>query len=1096
MQCFHSSATDCIKGEVNDMKKQPHRYMRKTAAGMVALSMLCAAAIPCVLAMPAGAASASGDLNGDGSVTAADAAILQTALLGSSKLTARQYANADVTGDGAVNGLDLSRLRQMIATVPVSDAIAIHLSDSGITVEGDTKGVTAVSGKTVTISASGNYTVDGTITDGQILVNVADPTADSDAVSLYLQGVTMTSSTGAPCILGQSAGKLKLTCSGINTLTDTAAAVNDDTSGVIYGDCDITVTKNSTGTLNITSSMNTAIRSKDDIKLNGGNISINTDVDATSDADAIRANNTLEIDGASVTVTSSADGLKSSKEDVSILSGKVSIKAGNDAVQAATALNISGGTVTASGDRGFTLDENGVLAITGGDVLATATDYAFGMDSAGTAVTVDTSGCTQGVVQLDYAAEWKKSNAVTLKKGSSTVFEMTPNKKYTYVLASSGSLSGSDNCTLYTGGTQMTHDGSDNGTFAMTGILTKFTGVQELAGGSVTPTDDTVATALVYSGSSVTATNASGSVVSNPSNLTISGANVTVTASGELSVSGESTSGQLAVNVDKTAEPEGKVVLNLEGLTLSNDSVAPIYVEAIGDEVQISAKNGTTNTISDGTSHTDTYVDSDGNTNPVNGAIFSRDDLKLKGKGTLIVNGNTEDGIVCKNDLKIWNGSITVNAADDGIRGNDSVRIGDPDATDYSTLSVTVNTNNGSTGGDGIKSNSTETDKGYITINGGTVNINSYADGIQAEQTFTMNGGDLNITTYQGSDFSGNASGGWGGGMGGDGNSGKTDISAKGIKAAGLYDEAGTTWQSGGNLIVNGGTITIDSSDDSLHCGGDMQLLGGSMTLATADDGVHSDHALIIGSTGGDDDTPYVNITKSYEGIEGVDITQNSGTVMVTSSDDGYNAAGGSDSSGNNNNGGWGQGGWGGHGGGNSSNGSQTMTFNGGYTYVNAAGDGLDSNGNISFNGGYVFVSQTGGGNGPLDCGDSNNSITYSGGTVIAAGSSDMFETPSSYSFLSQTSVSAGQTITFTDASGNVLATFTLPNGSAEMVMCSKESSVTCYTGGTLSGTTYFASQDDTDRCGYGGTISGGTTVSANSGGNGGWGGGGNNRPF
>lgn len=1082
------------------MKKISHRYVRKTAAGVVALSMLCAAAIPSVLAMPAGAASASGDLNGDGSVTAADVAILQTSLLGGTALTAEQYANADVTGDGAVDGLDLTRLRQMAAVVPVSDAIAIHLSDSGITVEGDTKGVTAVSGKAVTISASGNYTVDGSITDGQILVNIPDTTADSDAVSLYLQDVTMTSSTGAPCILGQSAKKLKLTCSGENTLTDTAAEANADTSGVIYGDCDITVTKNSTGTLNITSSMNTAIRSKDDIKLNGGAVVINTDVDDTSDADAIRANNTLEVDGASVSITSSADGLKSSKEDVSILSGKVSIKAGNDAVQAATALNISGGTVIASGDRGFTLDENGTLAITGGDVLATATDYAFGMDSSGAAVTVDTSGCTQGVVQLDYAAEWKKSNAVTLKKGSDTVFEMTPNKKYTYVLASGAKLSGTDSYTLYTGGTQMTHSGSDNGTFAMTGTLTKFTDVKELTGGSEFPDDDSVVTALVYSDSSVTATNASGGVVSNPSNLTISGANVTVTASSEISVSGESTSGQLAVNVDKTAEPEGKVVLNLEGLTLSNSSAAPIYVEAIGDEVQISAKNGTTNTISDGTSHTDTYVDSDGNTNTVNGAIFSRDDLKLKGKGTLIVNGNTEDGIVCKNDLKIWNGNITVNAADDGIRGNDSVRIGDPDAADYSSLSVTVNTNNGSSGGDGIKTNSDEDGKGYVTINGGTVNIDSYADGIQAEQTFTMNGGELNITTYQGSNFTGSASGGnggWGGGMGGnDGNSNKTDISAKGIKAVGVYDEAGTTWQSGGDLIVNGGTITIDSSDDSLHCGGDMQLLGGSMTLATADDGAHSDHALTIGSTGGDYDAPYVNITKSYEGIEGVDITQNSGTVMVTSSDDGYNAAGGADSSGNNNSGGWGQGSWGGPGGGSSSDGSQTMTFNGGYAYVNAAGDGLDSNGNIYFNGGYVFVSQTGGGNGPLDCGDSNNSITYSGGTVIAAGSSDMFETPSSYSFLSTTSVSAGQTITFTDASGNVLATFTLPNGSAEMVMCSQESSVTCYTGGTLSGTTYFASQDSTNRCGYGGTISGGTAVSASSGGNSGPGGGGNNRPF
>lgn len=1079
------------------MKKISHRYVRKTAAGVVALSMLCAAAIPSVLAMPADAASASGDLNGDGSVTAADVAILQTSLLGGTALTAEQYANADVTGDGAVDGLDLTRLRQMAAVVPVSDAIAIHLSDSGITVEGDTKGVTAVSGKAVTISASGNYTVDGSITDGQILVNIPDTTADSDAVSLYLQDVTMTSSNGAPCILGQSAKKLKLTCSGENTLTDTAAEANADTSGVIYGDCDITVTKNSTGTLNITSSMNTAIRSKDDIKLNGGAVVINTDVDDTSDADAIRANNTLEVDGASVSITSSADGLKSSKEDVSILSGKVSIKVGNDAVQAATALNISGGTVIASGDRGFTLDENGTLAITGGDVLATATDYAFGMDSSGAAVTVDTSGCTQGVVQLDYAAEWKKSNAVTLKKGSDTVFEMTPNKKYTYVLASGAKLSGTDSYTLYTGGTQMNHSGSDNGTFAMTGTLTKFTDVKELTGGSELPDDDSVVTALVYSGSSVTATNASGGVVSNPSNLTISGANVTITASSEISVSGESTSGQLAVNVDKTAEPEGKVVLNLEGLTLSNSSAAPIYVEAIGDEVQISAKNGTTNTISDGTSHTDTYVDSDGNTNTVNGAIFSRDDLKLKGKGTLIVNGNTEDGIVCKNDLKIWNGNITVNAADDGIRGNDSVRIGDPDAADYSSLSVTVNTNNGSSGGDGIKTNSDEDGKGYVTINGGTVNIDSYADGIQAEQTFTMNGGELNITTYQGSNFTGSASGGWGGGMGGnDGNSNKTDISAKGIKAVGVYDEAGTTWQSGGDLIVNGGTITIDSSDDSLHCGGDMQLLGGSMTLATADDGAHSDHALTIGSTGGDYDAPYVNITKSYEGIEGVDITQNSGTVMVTSSDDGYNAAGGADSSGNNNSGGWGQGSWGGPGGGSSSDGSQTMTFNGGYAYVNAAGDGLDSNGNIYFNGGYVFVSQTGGGNGPLDCGDSNNSITYSGGTVIAAGSSDMFETPSSYSFLSTTSVSAGQTITFTDASGNVLATFTLPNGSAEMVMCSQESSVTCYTGGTLSGTTYFASQDSTNRCGYGGTISGGTAVSASSGGNSGPGGGGNNRPF
>ena len=57
---------------------------------------------------------------------------------------------------------------------------------------------------------------------------------------------------------------------------------------------------------------------------------------------------------------------------------------------------------------------------------------------------------------------------------------------------------------------------------------------------------------------------------------------------------------------------------------------------------------------------------------------------------------------------------------------------------------MTVNTNNGSSGGDGIKTNSDEDGKGYVTINGGTVNIDSYADGIQAEQTIYHEPAELN----------------------------------------------------------------------------------------------------------------------------------------------------------------------------------------------------------------------------------------------------------------------------------------------------------------------------------------------------------------
>lgn len=1069
-------------------------FRRKTVAGIAALSLLCtSAAVPSILSIGADAANtnATGDLNNDGTVTAADVAVLQNALLGTSTLTQEQYANANVCDDGRVNGLDLAKLRQMAAgTDPVSDAIAIHLSDSGIQVEGDTKGVTAVSGKTVTISASGNYLVDGTITDGQILIAVPDITADANSVDLYLQDVTMTSTAGAPCILAQSADKVKLTCGGTTTLTDTATTANLETSGVIYADCDLTVTKNSTGTLQINSSMNNAMYSKDDIKLNGGTIVVNTDADTTSDADAIRANNTITVDGAIVSIDSSADGIKSSKEDVVIASGKLNIKAGNDAIQAATAITVSGGTVIAGGDRGFTLDAGGALNITGGDVLATATDNAFGEG-----ITVNTAGCTQGVASLSYTEEWKKGNAIVFQKSGKTVAELTPIKKFSYALVSTSGMDSSSTYQLYTGGTQMQHSNSAAGQFQMSGALTGFTGVTAMAGGSViTPSDDNTATALTYSDSSITAYNAAGNSIASPTNVTISGTTATVTVSSEIAVSGSCQNGQLIVDVDKTAEPEGLVTLSLADLTLSNSSAAPIYVASIGNEAVISAKNGTENVISDGTTHTDTYTDSEGNTETVNAAIFSRDDLKIKGKGALTVNGNTEDGIACANDLKLWNGNITVKAVDDGIRGKDSVRIGDPDDLDYSTLQVKIQTNNSSTGGDGIKSTATESGKGYVTINGGSITIESYSDGIQAEQTFTMNGGTLDITTHGGAGetTSGDNTGGpgnhpWGGGMGGWGDSGNTnttDVSAKGIKAVGLYDTAGTTYQSEGNLIVNGGTITLDTADDGLHCGGDMLLAGGTMAIATGDDGVHSDHKVTIGAEGATGvNSPKIEITKSYEGVEGVDIIQNCGTVLVTSSDDGYNAAGGTDNSGNTNPGGWGGGMMGG--------GNQTLTINGGYVYINASGDGLDSNGSLTVNGGYAFVSQTGGGNSPIDC---DSTWGYNGGVVIAGGSSDMFSEsiPATYQLVNRSaSISAGTTVTITNSSGKIQGTMTFANSAAAIVVCAPESG-TVYTGGTLSGVTYLpgSATNNNMKGGYGGTISGGTTMSSNnSGGNsGGWG--------
>ena len=571
----------------------------------------------------------------------------------------------------------------------------------------------------------------------------------------------------------------------------------------------------------------------------------------------------------------------------------------------------------------------------------------------------------------------------------------------------------------------------------------------------IDPNATGVVAEIIFNGASVTLKDAEGAEIAaaDASNVAVSGAYVTIVKSGSYAISGASTDGQIKVNTDNTTEPEAQVELSFQGLELSNSKVAPVYVENVGDECVISVKKDTTNTISDGTSHTDSYTTSEGETKTVASAIFARDDLKIKGKGTLTVNGNTEDGIVSANDVKIFNSTLIVNAADDGIRG-DTVKIGDADdavsagGTGYDNLSVTIKAK----AGDGIRAGSDNEGKGVVTINGGKVDITSYADGIQAEQEFVMNDGDLTIYTYEGSNFGGTGTSTgttnpWGGGMGMDGNANKTDISAKGIKAVGLYDSTGTTYQSAGNITVNGGTIKVDSSDDALHCGGDMYIYGGNFTIASADDAFHSDHSLTIGKTAANTfDDVIINVTKCYEGVEGVTINQNSGTVYIVSGDDGYNAAGGADGSGTGNTNPWGGGGM--------STSSGTLNLSGGLVVVNSANgdhDALDSNGSIYITGGYYCAN----GQEPLDC---DGSINQTGGAVIT---------------MTAGNTSLNTRYTFTDNSGNAIVSFLSGNGGG----LRSGSTGSAQSGGTVSGGTEIISGNVI----AGGTLSGGTALGQSS---------------
>jgi len=189
-------------------------------------------------------------------------------------------------------------------------------------------------------------------------------------------------------------------------------------------------------------------------------------------------------------------------------------------------------------------------------------------------------------------------------------------------------------------------------------------------------------------------------------------------------------------------------------------------------------------------------------------------------------------------------------------------------------------------------------------------------------------------------------------------------------------------------VLVYSGKITIDAYDDAIHSNNYVGIVGGEMKLYSGDDGIHADRELII-------DGGNIDIAKSYEGLEAQVITVNDGKLSVVTSDDGLNAGGGTDSSTSN----------------NARGGMDTfntnvdcvLTINGGSVYVNAAGDGIDSNGYIYFNGGTTVVDgPTNNGNGALDAG---LGISIQGGTVIAVGASGMAGTLGSSSGVCNLSV-------------------------------------------------------------------------------------------
>ncbi len=471
----------------------------------------------------------------------------------------------------------------------------------------------------------------------------------------------------------------------------------------------------------------------------------------------------------------------------------------------------------------------------------------------------------------------------------------------------------------------------------------------------------------------------------------ISGSTVTITDEGTYLVSGTLNDGMIIVN----AEDTDKIQLVLNGVDINSATSAAIYVLQ-ADKVFITTASESENTLSNGGE----YVAMDDNN--IDSVIFAKSDLTLNGAGILNINAAAGHGVVSKDDLVLTSGTYNITAASHGLSGKDSVRIANGT---YQIVS----------GKDGIHSeNADDASLGFVYIADGSFDITSDGDGISAndyllieegEYTILSGGGSVNSTKTTENDASGFAPavpGENGGrkGMPQEGVQGGEDMEngltppdrsqnkpapSENAEVQDLENDAATEQTSASedtvstkglkavsDFIISGGTFTIDSADDSLHSNGNVVLYGATFEIASGDDGIHADSAVEIydGCT--------IDISQSYEGIEGLSIDILGGNISLVSSDDGFNAAGGNDSSGFLDRGGDNFG----------TEEGAYINISGGEIAINASGDGIDSNGDLNVSDGTIYIS------GPADGG--NSAIDYAGegsidgGVLIATGSSQM----------------------------------------------------------------------------------------------------------